>query len=517
MRKCANKSCSLDNIPTSLIKNETVLQSVIPALTSLINKSFATGKFPDSLKQAQVTPLLKKSGLDVSDLKNYRPVSNIPFLSKVIEKVIAKQLNDHLTRHHLHDELQSAYKKGCSTETALLRIKSDIDHILDEGDGVLLVLLDLSAAFDTIDHSILLQRLHDEVGLRDQALDWINSYLSQRTQAVHINGSVSQAVALSIGVPQGSVLGPLLFLTYLLPLKRVIESHHMPRHGFADDTQLYSRLSLKKPTSCESQVQTMQDCLADVRGWMTTNKLKLNDSKTEVLVISSKANAKHTENIKIKIGEEVITPSPVAKNLGATLDNIMSMERQVSSVTRSVYFNLRRISKIKSYLTQSACANAIHATVTSRLDFNNGLLLGIPTNTLSRLQIAQNNAARLLTGAKKSDHIKPVLYNLHWLPVQQRVTFKILTTIHKAIHSVTAPAYLTELLSIYQPRRALRSSADEWRLQVDRTFNKYGTRSFNVLGAKMWNELPAEIRGPVSLSVFRKHLKTFLFKQAFNN
>ena len=515
MRKCANKSCSLDNIPTSLIKNETVLQSVIPALTSLINKSFATGKFPDSLKQAQVTPLLKKSGLDVSDLKNYRPVSNIPFLSKVIEKVIAKQLNDHLTRHHLHDELQSAYKKGCSTETALLRIKSDIDHILDEGDGVLLVLLDLSAAFDTIDHSILLQRLHDEVGLRDQALDWINSYLSQRTQAVHINGSVSQAVALSIGVPQGSVLGPLLFLIYLLPLRRVIEQYEVARHGFADDTQLYNRLNLRNTSSCELQVKTMQDCVADIRIWMMVNKLKLNDSKTEVMVVTKKNHTELVKNIRIKIGEEIITPKPVAKNLGATLDCVLSMEHQVNAVTRSMYFNIRRIAKIKRHLTPEACAKAINATVTSRLDYHSGLLLGLPDKTIRKLQIAQNNAARLLTGTGRREHITPVLQHLHWLPVRQRITFKIMTTIQKTLHSATAPTYLKELCTVHEPRRALRSSADPWRLQVLRSSNQYGARALQTLGAKLWNDLPAHVRGPMGQSTFRKHLKTLLFKQAY--
>ena len=449
--KCATKSCSLDNIPTSLLKNDSVFHTVLPILTTMVNKSLSSGQFPDSLKQAQVVPLLKKSGLDISDLKNYRPVSNIPFLSKVVEKVIAQQINDHLTRHGLHDEKQSAYKRGCSTETALLRIKADIDHILDDGDGVLLVLLDLSAAFDTIDHGILLQRLATEVGLNDKALAWVESYLTGRRQAVHINGCISKAVPLRIGVPQGSVLGPLLFLIYLLPLKRVIEYHHTSRHGFADDTQLYAQLCLKNPVMCASQIDKMQECLSDVRQWMLTNKLKLNDSKTEVLVIAAKSNIKLTESIKVKIGEEVISPTPVACNLGATLDNTMSMECQISSVTRKVYYNLRRIAKIKQYLTPSACANAINSTVISRLDFHNGLLLGLPAKALSRLQLAQHNAARVLTGTKRAEHITPVLQKLHWLPVQQRVAFKVLTTIQKALHSPTAPAYLAELLPLYRP------------------------------------------------------------------
>ena len=142
--------------------------------------------------------------------------------TSVIEKVIAHQLNDHLSRNGLHDVKQSAYKKGSSTETALIRMKSDIEKVLNGGDGELLVLLDLSAAFDTVDHTILLERLHEEVGLRDTALQWMRSYLINRKQAVYINNNISTEAILTTGVPQGSVLGPLLFLVYLLPLR----SHH---------------------------------------------------------------------------------------------------------------------------------------------------------------------------------------------------------------------------------------------------------------------------------------------------
>jgi hypothetical protein len=397
INKCANKTCSLDVIPTSLLKEEEVLTVLLPTLTTLVNSSIVSGVFPDSLKRAQVSPLLKKNGLDVSNLNNYRPVSNVPFLGKVMEKVIAHQLNAHLTRNGLHDDMQSAYKQGTSTETALIRIKADVDMILNDGDSVLLVLLDLSAAFDTVDHNILLTRLQQEVGLQGTALRWIQSYLTNRTQAVHINSSKSSEVGLSVGVPQGSVLGPLLFLVYLLPLKRVIALHHILRHGFADDTQLYNRLMLRDASKCEQQVQSMQNCLAEVRSWMRANQLKLNDSKTEVMIITKKTQLKLAKHINIIIGEASITPKPVVGNLGARLDQVMSMEQQVSSVTPKMYFNIRRISKIKHHLSSDASAKVINATVTSHLDYHNGLLLGLSDTALYKLQVAQNNATRLLT------------------------------------------------------------------------------------------------------------------------
>ena len=333
IRGCASKTCSLDAIPTALLKNSSILSVVLPTITELVNTSLSTGVFPNNLKRALVTPRLKKPGLDISVLGNYRPVSNIPFLSKVIERVVAQQLNIHLTRNGLHDDLQSAYKTGTSTETAILRIKTDIETVLDDGDAVLLVLLDLSAAFDTIDHNLLIERLRVEAGLTETTLRWVQSYLSDRIQAVKINNSVSSDVPLSTGVPQGSVLGPLLFLVYLLPLRRVINQYAINRHGFADDTQLYSRLSVKNTTMRTHQVNIMEECIASVRTWMTVNKLKLNDGKTEIMVVASPHNQCRLTDIRLKIGEAILTPRSTVKNLGAALDSTLSMEAQVSSCT----------------------------------------------------------------------------------------------------------------------------------------------------------------------------------------
>ena len=515
IKKCATKSCSLDSIPTTLLKNKHVLYTVLPTLTSMINSSITSGVFPECLKQAQVTPLIKKQGLDANDFKSYRPISNLPFLSKVIEKVISHQINRHLSENNIHDQLQSAYKKGTSTETALLRIKADIEHVLDDGDGILLVLLDLSAAFDTIDHGILLQRLKDNVGLHDTALQWMRSYLTNRKQAVCIHDCTSRSVDLSIGVPQGSVLGPLLFLIYILPLKQVIEKYSVWRHGFADDTQIYNRLSLKNENKCADQIDVMEQCLSDIRSWMLTNKLKLNESKTEVIVIANRSNIKLSGNIKVKIGEEVISPKQMVRNLGGTFDSMLSMEKHVNIVAKNAYYHLRRLAKIRHFLTKDACAAAINATVTSRLDFHNGLLLGTSEKFLRKLQLVQNSAARLLTGTNKREHITPVLQSLHWLPISHRIQFKVLVTIHKALYSDTAPAYVVELCTKYKPNRQLRSSADHWRLEVSRALNHYGARSLPVLGAQLWNKLPKELRTISSPKVFRKCLKTVLFKEVY--
>ena len=198
----ANKSCSLDLIPTWFLKS--TIDSFLPIITHIVNTSISTGIFPDSLKHAIVTPILKKPSADINELANYRPVSNLPFLSKVIEKVIVSRITAHMDDHNLWESHQSAYRSGHSTETALLSIKNDIMLAIGDKKGVFLVLLDLSAAFDTVDHQILLRTISESIGLTGKALSWFRSYLNNRSCSVCIDGEFSHTQSLEYGVPQGS-------------------------------------------------------------------------------------------------------------------------------------------------------------------------------------------------------------------------------------------------------------------------------------------------------------------------
>jgi hypothetical protein len=308
--KCPAKSCALDPVPTWFLKDSAVIQAVMPQVTAYINASLASACVPDCHKSALVTPLLKKDGLDTNEYKNYRPVSNITFVSKILEKVVVKQLVTHMTDNDMYDHLQSAYRAGHSTESALVKVKSDIDTALAEGDGVLLLLLDLSSAFDTVDHSVLLQRLESLIGVTGAAKQWIQSYLSSRTQVIAVGEARSKPVALTTGVPQGSVLGPLMFLAYVLPLGTVIDRHQVSRQGYADDSQLYRQFSLKHVSAMYEAIDTLQICAEDARQWMTQNMLKVNDSKTEFLIIAPKNFHALIEdlNVTIKIGQATTSP-----------------------------------------------------------------------------------------------------------------------------------------------------------------------------------------------------------------
>ena len=272
----------LDSIPTFLLKlcfNEFGL-----IITNIVNLSLSEEIFPSSFKQALVQPLLKKPSLPTDDLNNFRPISYLNFISKILEKVVASRIQSHLSSNSLSSSFQSAYRIFHSTETTLLKIHNDLILAMDRGEVTLLILLDLSAAFDTVDHSIL-ARLQNWFGLDGISLDWFSSYLSSRSHAVSINDSISAFSTLSCGVPQGSVLGPLLFTLYTTPLGSVISKNSLKYHLYADDTQLYISF-----TSFNSALylETLTTTFTDILTWMNLNKLLLNPSKTEFLLIGTK-------------------------------------------------------------------------------------------------------------------------------------------------------------------------------------------------------------------------------------
>ena len=312
------KTCNADPIPTGLLKS--VLLAIIHLLTKLVNQSLQTGEFPDELKQALVTPLLKKPSLDLI-MKNYRPISNLPFVGKLLERCVIDQLLEHIRTNNLMEPLQSAYRPHHSTETALLRVRTDILKAMDNQEVACLVLLDLSAAFDMVDHKILLERLENYFGITGTALQWIRS---QRVIIGDTNttGAKSSGISLECGVPQGSALGPILFTLYTSPLSQICSSK-VHYHLYADDQQLY--LSFKPdPTGVQSAqddcIHQMESCVDEIREWMAGNMLKLNEEKTEFIVFGTHQQLKKLQNITIRIGNTNITPVDHVRNLGFIMD-----------------------------------------------------------------------------------------------------------------------------------------------------------------------------------------------------
>ncbi|KAI2667356.1 putative RNA-directed DNA polymerase from transposon BS [Labeo rohita] len=357
-------------------------------------------------------------------------------MSKILEKVISAQLCSFLQKNDIYEEFQSGFRPHHSTETALVKITNDLLLSSDQDCISLLVLLDLSAAFDTIDHDILIDRLQNYAGIQGQALKWFRSYLSDRYHFVYLNGESSQLSPVKYGVPQRSVLGPLLFSVYLLPLGNIIRKHGISFHCYADDTQLY--ISTRPDDT--SELSKLTECVKNVKDWMTNNFLLLNSNKTEILLIGPKNNTQNLLTYNLQLDGCTVTSTTV-KSLGVTLDSNLSFENHISHVTKTAFFHLRNIAKLRNMLPVSDAEKLVHAFMTSRLDYCNALLGGCPASSINKLQM-QNAAARVLTRSRKYDHITPILKSLHWLPIRFRISYKIALPTYKALNGL-APAYLT--------------------------------------------------------------------------
>lgn len=248
---------------------------------------------------------------------------------------------------------------------------------------------------------------------------------------------------------------------------------------------------------------------------MTANKLKLNDDKTEFLVCGTASALKKVTTISIKIGSKTIMKSSTVRNIGVVFDTELKMESHVNSICKRCWFHLYCIGKIRSYMTEQQTAAVIHAFVTSRLDNSNALLFGLPSKLVDKLQRIHNAAAKLLTKSKKYDHVTPILQQLHWLPISQRIIFKVLLLTFKALNG-DGPIYLKDLTMFYKPSRLLRSASDTSLLAVPKTKLKtYGDRAFSVAGPVLWNNLPAYIKSSQNVNSFKRDLKTHLFKEYF--
>ena len=403
-----NKCCHPDPIPTTLLKS--IVDCILPSLTIMVNASIRSSTFPTEWKTATVTPLIKKPDSDPEDMKNFRPVSNLSYISKLTEKIVMKQIDEHLDNNNIQEPLQSPYRSNHSTEIALVKIVSELCCEVDKKKCVVLVLFDMSAAFDTVEQSrpTLLKRFETDFGIEGSANQWLRLYFTGRSQCVNIQGTLAEPKGMTCGMPQGSIIGPKGYPPYVSPIFAIARASAISIHMYADDTQLYVRF---RPEDFPVAQAKMERCIAQIRQWLSQNCLKLNDGKTELMVIGQPAQLKKiTSDINITIGDSVISASSSVRNIGAVLDSGLSMDEQIKNICRSCNISLRSLSKIRSCLTEDSATTLTHAFITCKLDNLNSLLIGPNMdNKLNRLHLIQNHAARIITRTKKFDHISSVL------------------------------------------------------------------------------------------------------------
>ena len=502
------KSCELDPLPTHVLKS--LIDKLLPALTKIVNMSLTTGQFSTCWKCAIVRPLLKKSGLELTH-KNYRPVSNLQFISKLVERCALLQFIDHCDLHKLIPDYQSAYRKGYSCETSVLKLLNNRLWAMETQSVLPVILLDLSAAFDTVDHDLFIRVLQNNFAITDTALSWFENYLRPRSFKVCVDNKYSKSMDLQFSVPQGSAAGANFFTAYCKSLPECIPAG-VELQGFADDHFTHKPFKASSRSDELLTISLLESTFNKIQHWMTGMRLKLNPEKTEFIIIGNSPQLKKLTTKSINAGNSTVERTNVVKCLGTYVDENLNLRHHVNNKCKIAMFNLLKIKSIRHYLTKETTQTLVLSLEMSHLDYTNSILAGSPASLIYKYQRIQSMCAKLVLSRSRLDSSRQSLKDLHWLPIVLRIKFKIACLIYKCLN-MDSPDYLESMLTYKTPSRSLRSNAmSVGQLTVPYTKHKtFAQRSFSVQGPLIWNSLPLDLRLSNSYELFTKNLKTHLF------
>ena len=468
---------------------------IVSSRMKILNLSIRTGVFPDQFKKAKVTPIHKKGTFH--DMNNYRPISVLSLLSKIIERHVSDFLCTYLDTFNLIHAKQSGFRAKHSCQTALTRIVDDWLVSIDQGSLVGTVFLDFSKAFDLVNHSILLQKL-SKYKFSDRSLKWFKSYLTDRSQQVSLSGKLSGSLPIESGVPQGSVLGPILFLIFINDLPLHIDAQ---TDMFADDTTI--------STSGNSPVEiahTLNRNLSEVSSWCKNNCMVINTSKTKAMLISTKPKLQTMldQMPEIKINNTELEITNVEKLLGVNIDQTLTWSLQVDSILKKLNSLLYLLCRIKSYLSIPIRKLFYNSYILPHLDYCCIVWGNCNSELLAKLHKFQKRAARIILDKNTETPSSELFNELNWLQIQDRINYLKSVQMYKTLNNL-APSYLTDCFnftsSVHSRSRRSISNND---LYVPKPNTELFRKSFVYSGSKLWNNLPYHVKNAETLGKFKK-------------
>ena len=374
---------------------------------------------------------MKKVSMDESELESFRPVSNLSFMSKIIKKIVARQLIRYLDEFDMIPKFQSGFRAFHSAETTLARLLSDIHMAMDRGDVTLLALLDVSAAFDSVDHDIFVNRLRISFEITGRALNWLNSFIHGRAQSIVIRDRRSHWRRVRTGVLQGSVLGPLLYVLFTSDVPRILAELNLGIQQYADNTQGYVH---GRAENAADSMGLLQDAILKIESWMSSNRLKFTQNKTQYIWIGTQFQlAKSNKQQLARMFPGVDFLESVV-DLGVVIDQELRMDRHIGKLSQSCFYQLRQLRTVRQSLSDTAAKMLFNSFVVTRIDYCNIVLTGASASNILRIQRIMNAAARLQLRLPKFSHISAVMTSqLHWLPAHRRIQFKLLLMVASCI------------------------------------------------------------------------------------
>ena len=505
IRKALNKvnqckASGLDDIPALFIKDGAT--AITHVITHIINLSLTTGTVPEDFKLARVVPLFKKSSR--AEAGNYRPVSILSVLSKVLERVVYNQIYAHLQEYNLMYEFQSGFRKSYSTETCVTHLSDYIRTEIDKGNFCGMVLLDLQKAFDTVNSGILLNKLQ-AIGLDGAGISWFSSYLNGRKQVVDVNGTFSEVRDITCGVPQGSILGPLLFLIYVNDMESAVKCKLLL---YADDSALL--YANKDVQNIES---TLSSELGSISRWLIDNKLSLHIGKSESILFGNNRMLKQAAKLEVSCCGFSIEPSNCIKYLGVIFDQNMSGASMANKVIAKINARIKMLFRLSGFLDTHTSKLLSNALIQCLFDYSCcSWYSGLSQSLKHKLQVCQNKLIRVTLKLSPRTHIDISHFSkLNWLPVKHRVQFLITCHMAKIMHG-QAPNYLSRDMPRANTIHAHYTRASSEAVVLPRFRTVLGKNSFKYTASKLWNSLDSSIQNIRSPSKFKPACKNFLFR-----